>query len=98
MEDKLSREEVLHVAYLARVGLSEEDIQKYQIQLKKLLDDIEKIKEIKNYDDEILITPIDHKSTLRSDVVKDVISNKEVMKNAPSSTGNFVEVPVMLNE
>ena len=37
MEEKLSREEVLHVANLARIKLTEEEIEKYQVQLKKLL-------------------------------------------------------------
>ena len=36
MEEKLSREEVLHVANLARIKLTEEEIEKYQVELKKL--------------------------------------------------------------
>ena len=39
--DKLSREEILHVANLARIELTEEEIEKYQIHIKKLLDDIQ---------------------------------------------------------
>ena len=35
--EKLTREEVLHVAELARIKLSEEEIEKYQVELKKLL-------------------------------------------------------------
>lgn len=34
MEDKLSREEVLHVADLARIELSEDEIEKYRVELK----------------------------------------------------------------
>ena len=41
--EKLTREEVLHVAELARIKLSEEEIEKYQVELKKLLNDVEKI-------------------------------------------------------
>ena len=44
MEEKLSREELLHVADLARIKLTEEEIEKYQVQLKKLLEDVEKMK------------------------------------------------------
>lgn len=96
--DKLSREQVEHVAHLARINLEEEDIEKYRVQLKKLIDDIDKIKDIKNYDEELLITPVTHNSELRSDEIGNMLDYKEAMKNVPNSNGNFVEVPVMINE
>ena len=96
--DKLTKEQVMHVAYLARIHLEEEDIEKYRVQLKKLIDDIDKIKDIKNYDEEFLISPIEHNTNLREDVVGQMLDYKEVIKNAPNSNGNFVEVPVMINE
>ena len=36
----LTKEEVMHVADLARIALTEEDIKKFQVELKKLLDDV----------------------------------------------------------
>ena len=39
--DKLSKEEVLHVAKLARLELSDEEIEKYRKDLKDLFDEIE---------------------------------------------------------
>lgn len=96
--DKLSREEVEHVAHLARIHLEEADIEKYRIQLKKLIDDIDKIKDIKNYDEEMLITPVTFNCSLRQDEVGNMLDYKEAMKNVPNSNGNFVEVPVMINE
>ena len=44
--DKLTKEEVLHVANLARIAVTDEEISKYQVELKKLLDEVDKIKEI----------------------------------------------------
>ena len=38
--NELTREEVLHVAHLARIDVTEEDINKYKIQLKQILDEI----------------------------------------------------------
>ena len=55
--DKLTKEEVMHVAYLARIEVTEEEIEKYQVELKKLLNDVDKINEVEGYDDEILIAP-----------------------------------------
>ena len=48
--DKLSREEVLHVAHLARISLTEEEIEKFRGELKVLMDDIDKIKDVKDYE------------------------------------------------
>lgn len=98
MKDRLTKEEVLHVAHLARIELSSEDVEKYQVELKILLDDIDKIKDVENYDEDLLITPVEHNSTLREDVKGEHLSEEEIMKNVPHHNGNFVEVPVMLNE
>ena len=95
---KLSREEVLHVAHLARINLEEDEIERCQTNLAKLIEDIDKIKDIKGYDDELMISPVEHKSELRPDEEGTMLDYKVAIKNAPHSTGNFVEVPVMLNE
>ena len=39
----LTKEEVLHVLNLARLEASEEEIEKYQVELKKMIDEIDKI-------------------------------------------------------
>ncbi len=96
--EKLSREEVLHVAHLARINLEEEEIEKFRVQLKKLMDDIDKIKEVKGFDEDLMISPVEYNTELRTDEEGKMLDYKEVMKNVPHSTGNFVEVPVMLNE
>ena len=94
----LEKEEVLHVAHLARIRVTEEEIEKYQIDLKKLLDEVDKIKDIELEDNELLVTPVDYESILRSDNDTRSVEFNEIKKNVPVSTGNFVEVPVMVNE
>ena len=96
--DKLSREEVLHVAHLARISLTEEEIEKFRVQLKVLMDDIDKIKEVKDFDDEMMYTPIEDNTRLREDVVGEMLSASDATINAPKKNGSFIEVPVMINE
>ena len=98
MEDKLTREEVLHVADLARISLTEEEISKYQIELKKLLNDVEKINEVKGYDDDILIACWENTTELRKDEEGTMLDPKEVVNNAPRHSGNYIEVPVVIGE
>ena len=98
MEEKLSREEVLHVAELAKIKVTEEEIEKYQIELKKLLNDVEKINDVVGYDNEILIAPWEEATTLRKDKEGKMLNPKEVLENAPKSAGNYIEVPVVIGE
>lgn len=99
MEDKLTREEVLHVASLAKIQLTEEEIVKYQKDLKKLLKEVEKINEVEGYDDEILIAPWQHDASLREDAeVGEMLDPKKVVESAPKHSGNYISVPVVIAE
>ncbi len=98
MKEKLSKEEVLHVADLARISLTEEEISKYQIELKELLNDVEKINEVKGYDDDILIACWENNTELRKDEAGEMLDPKEVVNNAPRHSGNYIEVPVVISE
>ena len=95
--EKLKREEVLHVAELARIKLSEEEIEKYQVELKKLLNDVEKINEVKGYDDEILISCWEENTKLRKDEKGEMLNPKEVLENVPRHSGNYIAVPVVIS-
>lgn len=98
MEEKLTREEVLHVANLARIKLTEEEIEKYQVELKKLLKDVEKINEVQGYDDDILIACWDQNTECRKDEEGEMLDPKQVVENAPRHAGNYIEVPVVIGE
>ena len=98
MKEKLSREEVLHVANLARIKLTEGEIEKYQVELKKLLTDVEKINEVEGYDEDILIACWDEFARLRKDEVGNMLDPKQVVENARHHAGNYIEVPVVIGE
>ena len=63
--DKLTKEEVLHVLDLARLTATDSEIEKYRIDLKKMIDEIDKIKEFNDFDKDILIAPWTNDSVLR---------------------------------
>ena len=96
MKEKLTKEEVLHVADLARIKLTEEEIEKFQVQLKQLLEDVEKINEVKGYDDDILIACWENNAELRKDEPGKMLDPKEVLENAPRKSGNYIAVPVVI--
>ena len=89
----LTKEEVLHVLNLARLEASEEEIEKYQVELKKMINEIDKIKELDDFDDELMIAPWSHDVTLReNDSLK--IEEANVLENVPNKKGNFIAVDV----
>lgn len=98
MDDKLTKEEVMHVAELARIEISNEEMEIYQKKLKKLLNNIEKIIDINDNDEDYLIAPWYQESNLREDKIGDMLEPKDVLKNVPRKSGNYIEVPVVINE
>ena len=93
--DELTKEEVLHVAHLARIDVTEEDINKYKIQLKQILDEINRINEL-DVDDDILISPTDNKNVYREDV--GINEDVDVLRNAPKKSGNYIEIKRFVND
>ena len=98
MKDKLTKEEVLHVAHLARIKVDDNKKKKYQVELKQLLDDVDKIKEVEGYDEERMIAPWSKDTILREDEPGEMLNPKEVLKNAPKHSGNYIEVPIVISE
>ena len=98
MKNKLTKEEVLHVAHLARIKIDEGEIEKYQIELEKLLNDVDKIKEVEGYDEEKMIAPWTKNTITREDKSGEMLNPKEVLKNAPRYSGNYIEVPIVISD
>ena len=94
--DKLTKEEVLHVAHLARIEITEEEIEKYAHDLKVLFDEIDKIKELDDFDEEKMFSPCENTFDLQSNTTE--VDKDNLLLNVPKKKGNFVEVPVMVNE
>ena len=92
----LTKEEVLHVAHLARIEITEEEILKYQKDLKILFDEIDKIKNVEDFDNDKMFSPSENKFDLNGESVD--VDKDNLLLNVPKKKGNFVEVPVMVNE
>ena len=91
---KLSREEVLKIAKLARLHLEEEDIAKYQEDLGSILTYVEKLQEL-NTDD---VLEFQHAAggvnVFREDVVEncDEDTRRRVIENFSEREGDFLKV------
>ena len=96
--EKLSVDEVKHIAHLARIYLTDEEVETYRVSLAKLFQSMDEIHAVKGYNEDILIAPWTEEAALREDQVGEMLTQEEVLQNAPSKNGKFIEVPVMLSE
>jgi aspartyl-tRNA(Asn)/glutamyl-tRNA(Gln) amidotransferase subunit C len=95
----LSREQVQHLARLARVGLSEEDIGRFGEQLSEILDYFERLRQV----DTEGVPPTAHTLPLHN-VMREVdelgpcLDKEAVLANAPVRDGEYFRVKVILEE
>ena len=96
--DRLTNEEVLHVARLARLELNNDEIEKYAYQLKQILNEIDKINDIELESDEIMIAPWENDCITREDDPCGALELDDVLRNAPKKFDRFVEVRGVFDE
>jgi aspartyl-tRNA(Asn)/glutamyl-tRNA(Gln) amidotransferase subunit C len=93
---KISREEIEHIALLARLSLSEEEKDLFGFQLSSILDYMEKLNELDTKD----IQPTSHvlplNNVMRDDVPVPSIPREAALINAPAHTEKFFRVPKII--
>ncbi|HVA87902.1 MAG TPA: Asp-tRNA(Asn)/Glu-tRNA(Gln) amidotransferase subunit GatC [Candidatus Saccharimonadales bacterium] len=92
----LTRADVEHVAHLARLGLTEEELGRLEGQLNHILDQYEILARL----DTDAIAPtaqtIQLENILRDDVTMPSLPVEDVLANAPEHDGSFIAVPPIL--
>lgn len=90
---KLDRETVEKVSVLARLKLTDSEIDAFSAQLSAVLENFESIANVDTTDVPPLVTPTDMSVQLRSDVVTEETNAEELLKNAPEASGRLYKVP-----
>lgn len=94
----LSRSDVEHVAYLARLGLSDEELTRLEGQLNHILDQYAILATLKTEFIPPTAQTIELENILRDDVARPSLPVEAVLGNAPARQGDFVVVPAILGE
>jgi aspartyl-tRNA(Asn)/glutamyl-tRNA(Gln) amidotransferase subunit C len=93
---KLSNEQVRHIAWLARLGLSEEEVEKFSLQLSNIIENFEILSQV----DTINVPPATHtiplQNVFRKDEVAESYSQAEILSNAPKQEENCFKVQAIL--
>jgi aspartyl-tRNA(Asn)/glutamyl-tRNA(Gln) amidotransferase subunit C len=93
----ISREDVEHIAFLARLGLSEDEKQTFQEQLSGILEYMKALAEIDTSDIPPTAQVIPLRNVMRADIVAPSLPRDAVLANAPEREGDFLKVPPVLD-
>lgn len=95
---EIKKDDVKHVAELARIEFNEEDIEEFTKQLGSILKYMSKLNELNTSNVEPTSHVLDVSTPLRDDIVEDWLSKDEVLKNAPKEENGFFVVPKIIDE
>jgi aspartyl-tRNA(Asn)/glutamyl-tRNA(Gln) amidotransferase subunit C len=92
----VTNEQVRHIARLARIAMSDEEIERLAPELNNILGWVEQLGEVNTDGVEPLTAVIYHPLPLRDDVVDDGDIPDEILANPPEAQHGFVAVPKVI--
>ena len=89
----ITREEVLRVAQLARLELSEEEVERFRDQLSAILEAVSKVSELDLSDVPPTSHPLQIANTWAEDIPRPCLTLDEVFANAPDRDDDYFRSP-----
>ena len=93
---KLSHEEVLHIALLARLGLTDTEVNKLSKQLSNILENFEALQQVDTSGIPPTAQSIPLRNVVSEDKVIPCLPQDQILANAPRRDGDFFRVKVVL--
>ncbi len=93
---KLSREEVLHIARLARIDLTEDEIKRFSEQLSNILENFEVLQQVDTTDVPPTSQAVALQSVMREDEVRPSFPPDDILANAPRREADCFRVKAVL--
>lgn len=93
---EVSKEEILHIAKLARIKLKEEEIPEYIKNLQDILDFAKVVNEAPIEGLDTAIGANDNYNVFRKDEIKVFEDNKALLQNAPEQEDNMFKIPKVI--
>ena len=95
---QLSRDEVLHVARLARLALSDDEVTRFGAQLSAILDHAARVSEVAADDVPATSHALPLTNVLRDDEVRDCLPPEKALSTAPEVEDGRFKVPRIIEE
>ena len=94
----LDRQQIEHIASLARIGLTDEEIELFRQQLSHILEQFEILDELDTAGIQPTGHAVDLHGVLRDDEAQDSLTSEDTLRNAPRREGDFIRVKAVLEE
>lgn len=98
MTQTIDTQTVKHVAFLVRLGISEEEARTFSGQFSSIIDYFNMLNEVDTDNVPPASDIANAENVLREDEVKPSMSRDEFLKNAPKSERGYVKVPTVLGD
>ncbi|MBV8692213.1 MAG: Asp-tRNA(Asn)/Glu-tRNA(Gln) amidotransferase subunit GatC [Actinobacteria bacterium] len=98
MSERLTRETVAHVAKLARLAVTDDELEMFTTQLGAVLDHADDIEKLDTSDVPPTAHPLPLENVLRDDEVEPSLDREEVLAQAPAAEDDRFRVPRILGE
>jgi aspartyl-tRNA(Asn)/glutamyl-tRNA(Gln) amidotransferase subunit C len=95
---KVTDEIVDHIAHLARLEFEGEKKNAIREDLERIINFMEKLQEVDTENVEPLIFMSDEVNRLRADEVEPMLSQEEVLRNAPKKDSDYFRIPKVLDK
>lgn len=95
---RITSEEVRHIALLARVGMTEEEIERMRDQLSHILENFDVLRQVDTEGVEPTGHSVEMESVMREDEPRPSMPLQDVLANAPDREDDFVKVRAVLEE
>lgn len=92
----VTKNEVEHIAKLAKLKFNDDEIDEYTTQLNQILKYVDKLNELDTENVKPLSHPIVGENVFREDVLKDSISTEYALKNTLNKTAEYFKVPKVI--
>jgi aspartyl-tRNA(Asn)/glutamyl-tRNA(Gln) amidotransferase subunit C len=89
----ISRDEVLHVARLARLELTDDEVERFREQLSEILEAVSKVSELDLSDVPQNAHPLEIANAWAEDEPHECLPLDDVFANAPDRDGDYFRVP-----
>ena len=93
----ISKEEIIHIAKLANLNLSEEEIEKYNEDMKEILDFAKMINNVNTDGMSETIGANNKNNVFRKDEIHEFDNKELLLKNAPSQDDVMFRIPKVIN-
>ena len=93
---KLTHEDVVHIALLARLGLTEIEVERFREQLSNILENFEILQQVDTTDIPPTAQSIALQNIVRDDEAAESLPQSQILAKAPQKEGNFFRVRAVL--